>query len=153
MASWRAAYKGIIDQKTLDDLNIAERTEQWRKWMTEKAFPHWTLFVAEEEGRVRGFSSCGGARGEAAKCEAEIYAIYLHPDYMGKGVGAKLFERARDKLRAHNYASFSVDVLAENRAARKFYEKQSGVINESSLRPIELYGQEYNEITYEWWEI
>jgi L-amino acid N-acyltransferase YncA len=63
-------------------------------WRRATARPSHSLLVAEREGRVIGFVSVGPTTDEGAAADTgEVYAIYLHPDIVGTGVGRALFAR------------------------------------------------------------
>ena len=69
IASWRAAYAHLFSPEQLAAISLAERTEFWRR------FPP---IVAEVEGDVVGFVAVGNG---------ELYAIYVHPNHWGSGIG------------------------------------------------------------------
>lgn len=66
-------------------------------------------WVAEFEGRVIGFVALIGN---------EVGAIFVHPNQHGKGFGRGLMDKARE-LRGE----LTVEVFADNRIGRDFYEK------------------------------
>jgi len=51
------------------------------------------LYVAEESGRVIGF-------GQYYEVNKEICAIYVHPDFVRRGVARTLFKKVTEELRA-----------------------------------------------------
>ena len=54
----------------------------------------------------------------------EVWAIYVHPEYIGKNIGKELFSIATNKLVAQGYKEITVWVLSKNKLARNFYERQ-----------------------------
>ncbi|MBQ4436754.1 MAG: GNAT family N-acetyltransferase, partial [Clostridia bacterium] len=70
--------------------------------------------------RVVGFVGYGD-RGEEAPDTGEIFALYVLPEYYGKGVGRQLMEAGLEQLM--EYPQVCLWVLKENRRAIRFYEK------------------------------
>lgn len=99
--SWRQAYKGIVHQAYLDNgLDVGVREQRWREGLI--AGGKETL-LAFEDARLAGFATVGPSRDEAYPAHAELYAIYLDPDYFGKGVGKLLFNRAVQYAVGHGF--------------------------------------------------
>lgn len=53
-----------------------------------------------------------------------VQNIYVHPDHRSEGVGAALLAAAETALAAKGVDVVSLDVMADNRRARAFYERQ-----------------------------
>ena len=60
-----------------------------------------------------------GAAGQAA----ELYALYVHPDWWSTGTGRALLDRALARTTAAGYADIVLWVLRDNARARRFYER------------------------------
>ena len=58
---------------------------------------------------------------DATPDTAEVYAIYLDPDAIGRGVGRSLFAAAVDDIVAHGASAATLWVLDTNERARRFY--------------------------------
>ena len=124
VATWRDAYAGLLPGDVLDGLDAGERAETWRGRLA--ALPDDTsgvfVFVVELDAEVRGFVSGGPSRDGGAG--GEVYAIYVDPRFQGRGGGSRLLEAAARQLAGSGFAEASLWVLADNRAARGFYESQ-----------------------------
>jgi ribosomal protein S18 acetylase RimI-like enzyme len=146
VATWRAAYRGLVPDAILDGLSLDQREQQWRDELTGESSP--AVYVAAEDGAVVGFCAVAApSRDEdASEGVAEIGAIYVRADSWRRGVGRSLMDAALTDLRAGGWRSVTLWVLAENRRARDFYarlgfepdgaemaEAQSG-LNEVRLR-------------------
>jgi GNAT superfamily N-acetyltransferase len=70
-------------------------------------------FVAEQDGEVVGVLTVG---------ENELYAIYVHPDRWGTGVGLALLDSAHEAL-AQTCEVAVLTCLVGNARARRFYER------------------------------
>lgn len=80
--------------------------------------------MAEEEGRVVGFSGFGPSRDDdATEDTGEVRTIYLLEEAVGRRIGRRLFEAANERLRALGYQRAILWVLASNDRTRRFYEK------------------------------
>jgi hypothetical protein len=55
--AWRPAYRGIMPDALLDNLNIAESAEAWRKSLSHADRE---VFVVECDGQVAGYCYLGG---------------------------------------------------------------------------------------------
>lgn len=123
MRSWQSAYRGILPDDFLDGLSIPQREERVRELLATRR-PDRHVWVVESQGGVLGFSDAGPSRDEGAPDRAgEVYAIYLDPTAVGKGIGRELFAHTVADLRAGGYGCATLWVLEDNRSARRFYEK------------------------------
>ena len=52
----------------------------------------------------------------------EVFAVYVLPDWQGRGVGRALLERLTSGLRALGYHTAILWTLRDRRATRRFYE-------------------------------
>ena len=94
------------------------------------------VWVYEDEGRILGFA--------AVDDEDEVPAFYVEPDAHGRGVGAALL----DRLKERRPRGFRFWVFQQNERARRFYERRGAV-------PVEFTDGSGNEerrpdVLYEW---
>lgn len=123
VASWRATYAGLIPDRVLDSLTVAERTALWQRVLAPGS--GWVI-VARDGDRVVGFVSGGAARdGDAEARDGEILALYLLPEYHRRGIGRHLFAAACRRLAADGFRSLRLWVLAGN-PTRGFYRRLGG---------------------------
>ena len=123
VASWRHAYRGLLPDDYLDRLSVEEREKQRREHLEDPS-SEWGTLVADDAGRVVGFSTYGPSRDDdATDATGEVPAIYLDPDVVGTGVGRELFAETVVALRAAGFTRASLWVLEGNVRARRFYEK------------------------------
>ena len=112
-AAWHEAYPGLVSREYLQKLTL-ERCEKIAfAWQDH-------LIIAKDGDRVVGFVGYGD-RGEEAPDTGEIFALYVLPEYYGKGVGQQLMEAGLEQLQG--YPQVCLWVLKENRRAIRFYEK------------------------------
>ncbi|HVO32125.1 MAG TPA: tRNA glutamyl-Q(34) synthetase GluQRS, partial [bacterium] len=55
VASWRAAYRGIVPAAVLDALSVRTQTARWQKMLAGMAKSETRAWLVEDEGRARGF--------------------------------------------------------------------------------------------------
>ncbi|HEY4461458.1 MAG TPA: GNAT family N-acetyltransferase [Streptosporangiaceae bacterium] len=64
-----------------------------------------------------------GGQDSAGAPVAELYALYVTPDWWSTGTGRALMDRVLAELRAEGYPRIVLWVLTENARARRFYER------------------------------
>lgn len=122
VASWRAAYAGILPADRLASLDVDE-IRRWREWrLADRLAPRSVTLVVEEGGRPVGFADLGPARDDDAPKAGEVYAIYLDPAAWGRGLGAALLRSSEQALTSLGFESAVLWVVEANARARAFYE-------------------------------
>ena len=116
--SWQRVYEGIMPGPFLDNLRVADREESLTKIITHERHQ---VHVVCYDNKVVGFSNTGIHPKDPT--EAELYAIYLHPEYWGKGLGQPLFKTACQSLRTVGLTRLMLWVATDNLQARKFYDR------------------------------
>ena len=143
--SWRESFAGIVPQSFLDKMAVDQRAEAFASRFAEAAY---RMFVAEVLGEgIVGFADGGEPRDEVAGYEAELYAIYLLPEYQGKGVGRKLFQQVIESLVRSGQRSVYLLAL-EVSPYRSFYDKLGGKVIERRQKEIE--GERFHVVVYGW---
>lgn len=84
------------------------------------------LLVARDNGTVVGFTSFSLERGTLSldATRGVLSNIYVEPAYRGRGVGTALLEAAEEALREQGAEIVILEVMADNEAARRFYERR-----------------------------
>ena len=119
VATWQAAYRGLIPHSVLDALDVESRAAFWHRLLSTT---HHT-FVAESGTGIIGFCSLIPSRdGEAGV--AEIAALYVTPAHWREGAGSALGSAAIRAAVEGGYSCITLWVLAANSAAISFYEAQ-----------------------------
>ena len=132
VASWQAAYDGLLPDSFLRRLSLDRRLQMWSSILAEATPGTW---VVEEDGRLWGFVNFGPCRDKDLNREkvGEIYAIYLSPEAWGRGYGRALCQQALASLKEAGFKEASLWVLQENKAAIAFYEK-AGFITDHTTK-------------------
>ena len=121
--AWRATYRGIFPDDVLDSLSLEEFTKRHAGRLTNPAPADARVWVAEGARGIVGFSIGGSARDpDLPPGTGEVYAIYLLPDALGRGIGRTLFAKSLATLREQGKREVVVWVAEANARARRFYE-------------------------------
>lgn len=146
--SWQHAYKGVVPQAFLDDIDVDKRESNWRSGIEKD--PSLIRLVAVAENNILGFV-CGlhNRDKNINEIDGELWAIYVDPDRSNDEVGTTLFESFKNELMKSNIFTMNVWVLEENLSARSFYEKVGGKLS-SHTKEIEIGGKKLKEISYEY---
>src|ERR1700684_2064349 len=96
IASWRAAYRGLMPDDIIDKHTVQSRSDSWAKTLSDPSQRTLGCIMGD---RVLGFSNCGCSREEKAQpSDAEIMAIYVRPDHWRHGIGHTLCKKTIENL-------------------------------------------------------
>jgi L-amino acid N-acyltransferase YncA len=143
--AWQSAYRGIMPDGVLDALSVEKRRALW---VGELANSTRRTLVVEVDETVVGWLAFGPCRDLDAKSTAEVYGIYLEPEFVGRGLGRLLWSSACEAMAADGHSEFVVWVLVANERARRFYERMGGRSDGSAGKVIELEGIGLPEVRY-----
>ncbi|SFW91582.1 GNAT family N-acetyltransferase [Amycolatopsis australiensis] len=110
--SWQAAYAGLLPDDFLAGLSASSRAASWARRIGEGIG---RVLVAEEDGVLAGFAAFG---------DGQLYALYLLPEYWGRGLGRALHDRVIEELTGDSAVLW---VLSTNERAKAFYVRQGWV--------------------------
>ena len=89
VTSWRETYSHILSAEFLDQLDVAEGTERWRRSLeTGRA----DTMVLDVNGEVRGYATAGAPHSEEKPRDLELYMIYQLASEHGNGSGQALLD-------------------------------------------------------------
>lgn len=148
-----SAYSGIYTDEYLAALSADERACRWTqegKGHLAGNDPTVAVFVAFCDSKMVGFADIGSAdESVSSKC-AELYAIYLDPAHIGKGIGKALFRTCVEYAKDHGFKAMTAQVLSRNSLARAFYERMQGEPVPSTEKLMAIGGTEEKVIAYRW---
>lgn len=120
VASWRAAYVGLLPRAVLAGLSVEARTARWTQLLTDDRHQ---VVVAESEGRVVGFGHVGpGSDADLQPTTGQLITLYVAPGCWGSGVGRAVHDAAFERLARRGVDRAVLWVLSTNVRARRFYE-------------------------------
>lgn len=106
---------------------------EWDELLDEHQPPNVLLVAVNEEHRVVGFTAVHPADGE-------MYLLFVHPEYGGRGIGRALLAAADEALRAAGCRESFLYTHEQNARAIAVYEaagyRRDGTIRESDFRGI-----------------
>ncbi|HEY8908499.1 MAG TPA: GNAT family N-acetyltransferase [Rhodoferax sp.] len=146
VATWKAAYAGIVPADFLAGLSVEKRESYWREQIP---LGHQKIAVAKLGTRVVGWIAYGASRDDDADSgAAEIWAIYVSPEFWSGGVGRNLWLYSQSHLATEGYRSVSLWVLAANSRAINFYRKAGFVPDSSGNKEFEIGGTPLKDVRY-----
>jgi ribosomal protein S18 acetylase RimI-like enzyme len=121
-AAWRFAYRGVLPGAELERM-IARRGPEWWEKAIGRRVP---IVVLEDGAAVRGYITYGASRVRTLPYKAEVYELYIQPEYAGLGFGRRLFRTVQQRLARRGHSALVVWCLAENAGGCAFYERLGG---------------------------
>ena len=96
------------------------------RWRNQWNIDHWGVLSAfngnqRVGGAVVAYDTEGVFMLEGRKDLAVLWDMRVHPDFRGKGIGAKLFQRAVNWAKSRNCRNFKVETQNINVPACRFY--------------------------------
>jgi GNAT superfamily N-acetyltransferase len=140
--AWQEAYRGLIPDTFLDDLDPEDRAARYSFDSTDADGP--TTLLAVQEGEdcgevILGFATFGPSRDADAPDHGEVVALYVDPDRYESGVGRMLMAAARRRLWEAGFVDALLWVLDGNDRAVRFYQGE-GWTADGATRVEEPYG-------------
>ncbi len=119
--SWRSAYRGLVPDAYLENLDWEHGALRFRRAIVCGADE---TYVAEERHEMLGFLTVGACRDADVDpaTTGEIWGIYLAPRHWRRGVGGQLCLHAERVLASRHYLQAVLWVLEGHAGARRFYE-------------------------------
>jgi ribosomal protein S18 acetylase RimI-like enzyme len=146
--SWREAYDDILPESVLDAMTVDPTPEEVEGW-AEGFGDDSAVFVAVVDGTVRGFVDvrwgAENTKSFVGPDEADLKAIYVHPDWWGEGVGTALLDRGLDAL-PDRVETVRLEAFADNDVGARFYEARGFERVETS--ETEIAGETYPVAIY-----
>jgi GNAT superfamily N-acetyltransferase len=147
--SWQAAYRGLLPQDYLDQLDPADRLPRWRRTLRETDPAGGGVIVAVKDRWICGAAWFGPTRDTDSDpaLVGELVGIYLLPEAWGKGLGRSLMTAAVEHLTAAGYSEATLWVLESNVRARGFYAK-AGWAEDGAVKQDDRLGFPITEVRY-----
>ena len=145
VATWQAAYQGVIPDDFLKAMTVEKRLAYWREAIE---FSDPQILVAADADKVIGFVGFDRSRDVGTKSTVgEIWALYIAPEHWRQGAGLALWDGARDGLKDEGCTQVTLWVLVANDRALQFYEQAAGFKREmASLRTTAFGSTKLEEI-------
>jgi L-amino acid N-acyltransferase YncA len=116
-----AIYNHVILHTTAVYTYEPQTMEARVAWYRDKVSAGYPVFVAEEDGRVVGFSSYGPFRAWPAYKYTIENSVYVLEGQRGKGIGKLLIQPLIDSARAQGFHALIAGIDASNAASIRLH--------------------------------
>ena len=123
--SWPATYRGLLPPELIAEV-VAQRMDRadWIRELITDPGADGRVWVATLGAQVIGMAIWGpGQDDDAGAGVAELGALYLDPDFLGRGIGLRVIEQVQADMAAAGFTEATLWVLERNDRARRFYER------------------------------
>jgi ribosomal protein S18 acetylase RimI-like enzyme len=128
--SQKESEKNVIYDFDLDRHAPDYFQNKWLEWLDNEDI---SKYCFDDNGVIKGFILYGRVktrpsfdRGVVPKYGAEIYGLYIHPDYFRQGIGKALFRFVCKDLAEKKLTSLLLWALKKNSRACAFYDSLGG---------------------------
>jgi GNAT superfamily N-acetyltransferase len=144
--AWHDAYPGLLPGKLLRAMTLKGQGARWRAAIAASAREAVLVAEAPRHGIV-GMASVGVSRDRDLGFDAEVYTLYVDPNFYGRGIGRALLKESFAQLRKKGLSSCIIWAHAKNHA-RFFYEAMGGRL--AAERTTKMMGEAVPEIGFGW---
>lgn len=120
---WNSAYRGLISNEYLNNMNIERISKSWKEG-TEKNKNN--IFVYKKDNQILGVIRFEKTESINLKNVGEVFVLYVKPEEKRKGIGSKLLEFAKNKFIQASYDKMIIWCLKGNKQGANFYKKHGG---------------------------
>ena len=146
--TWMATYRGLLNESFLSSLNYRDVSVQWSRTLEHAVT---LVYLAQDERQeIVGFVTGGKESSGSLAFDAEVYTLYILPDYQRRGIGNRLLRAVADALHSAGSGSLVIWVLKGNPAV-EFYRKMGGMQVAEKTTP--LGDTRYPEVAFGWLDI
>jgi GNAT superfamily N-acetyltransferase len=144
--SWQAAYRTLLPDSYLDQLRPEDRAQTYDFAGHDPLVPR--TVVATEDGLIRGFATTRASSEPDLTNYGELCALYVDPDYWGRGLGVALVSAARSHLSSLGFRHAILWILAGNVRGERFYQID-GWAPDGQRKTDSMWGVTVSEVRYQ----
>ena len=144
---WQTAYRGIVDDNFLDNMDREKEIEKRRNNIDNGV----NIIVAELNNDIVGFCLYRNYNNYPEKypsADCEISSLYVTSKLKRNGIGRKTMQYVMELLKKQGKTKMILGCLKENYPSRAFYEKMGGKV--ISYDEIEFGNKKYGLAMYEY---
>ena len=142
ISSWQTAYRGIVSDEHLDNMDRPSLVERRRKQYKD-------YIVAVSDGEVVGYCwyvNDSSFTNDVSDIDSEVVALYVKPELKRHGVGRTMLSYAIDDLKKQDRKRMIIWCLKDNTPSRLFYESMGGTI--VGEHKIHIGNRDYDEVGF-----
>jgi ribosomal protein S18 acetylase RimI-like enzyme len=139
---WQIGYRGLLPGDFLDGLSAEDRAARYTFGSSDPHDP--STIVAVTGSSIVGFATIGAADDDTPGA-GELLALYVDPDWWGRGIGHALLAEAREQLVQRGFAEAIVWVLRGNERAMRLY-RNDGWVADGKERRVTVSSIEVDEV-------
>ncbi len=113
-ASWKTAYRGLVEDDYLDQLPY----DHWECFLTRGLKEDSIFAMVLRQGEDIGAAILGASENIG---EVHLISLYLMPCFIGRGFGSAFYRDIEQEIIRRGYSKCVLDVLAGNERAQRFY--------------------------------
>lgn len=118
---WNSAYKGIISDEYLNNMDVEKIADKWKQRIENDID---NIYVYKENNQILGVIKYGKEENSYYNENmGEIYILYVKPENKRNGIGTQLLEFVKSKLIKEGYNKMIVWCLKGNVQGANFYKK------------------------------
>lgn len=142
--TWQDTYLSLIPYDYLLSMSIPRHEKAFSNELNGR---HIISFVAEDDGRIIGFTTGGYDRHGDSAYDGEIYTLYVLKNFQRRGVGTSLVAALAMQFELSGIHTMLVRVLKLN-PYKRFYKKINGLYLQTQRRSFA--GEIMEVETYGW---
>ncbi len=123
-----ATYRGIFSDETIDLFD-----EHWHeeKQKTRLRNPNYQCYLVMDGKTCVGYFAYGKVcPGTWKDFNFRLHALYLTPEYQGRGLARRIFETVRTECLSKGYNRLFLDCHPENYGGLAFYKHMGGIVTD-----------------------
>lgn len=119
---WNSAYKGLISDEYLKNMNVEKLSVNWKN----KIRVNENVYVYKDNNEILGVIIFGESKDFNAEVIGEVFVLYVKVEEKRKGIGTKLLKFAQNQLLEQGYEKMVIWCLKGNEQGSEFYKKHGG---------------------------
>lgn len=137
-AIWETTYRGIYDDKDIDNYDFQLRKEKFKKLILDK---NQEVYVCKDNDKIIGYMVLGVPLHDSLEgYEIAINDLGVDLNHRGQGIGKKFMSIAKEKNKKFfNCCNYY------NENGKRFYEKMGGIVTKTC---IDENSKKYSQIYY-----
>lgn len=148
--TWHSAYKGIVPDAHLAEMDVEKRAERWRDRLLGGET---CLAAVSSASEIVGWATYGPEASGDRIYTGELFGLYVHPSAQRQGIGRRLTQTVARRLSLDGHTALLLWTLSANVPACRFYEALDGLRLADRHKQEDIGGLVLDEVAYGWPDI